>query len=79
MKQRGGQSVVEAESDRIEPTIEPKFWESLAALNPSMQIIVLDNKEPPLEFAKAVTLQIFAGPGANPGERKGFIPAQVRS
>lgn len=79
VKQRGGQSVVEAESDRIEPTIEPKFWESLAALNPSMQIIVLDNKEPPLEFAKAVNLQIFAGPGASPGERKGFIPAQVKS
>lgn len=74
VKQRSGQANVEADDDRIEPTIEPKFWESLASVDPSMQIIVLDNKEPPPELADKLNLQIFAGLGAQPGERRGFIP-----
>ncbi|WP_156466868.1 hypothetical protein [Rhizobium sp. Leaf384] len=77
VKQRRDQSDVEADDDRIEPTIEPKFWESLASVDPSMQIIVLDNKEPPPELADKLNLQIFAGLGARPGERKGFIPSQL--
>lgn len=74
VKQGRGQVDAAADDDRIEPTIEPKFWESLASLDPSMQIIVLDNKEPPKELADKLNLQIFAGPRARPGERKGFIP-----
>jgi hypothetical protein len=74
VKQGRGQANVEADDDRIEPMIEPKFWESLASVDPSMQIIVLDNKEPPPELADKLNLQIFAGLGAMPGERRGFIP-----
>ncbi|TGR72415.1 hypothetical protein EN837_03455 [bacterium M00.F.Ca.ET.194.01.1.1] len=74
VKQGRGQTEVEADDGRIEPMIEPKFWESLASVDPYMQIIVLDNKEPPPELADKLNLQIFAGLGAKPGERRGFIP-----
>jgi len=58
----------------IDPRIEPLFWQSLAKLDHSVQVIVLDNKEPSIELSTELNLQLFAGPTAGPGERQGFIP-----
>lgn len=59
--------------------IEACFWESLPELVDGFQLLVIDNKEPPPEFAKRLNLQIFAGPSGKHGERKGFIPQKVTS
>ncbi|MGO8049829.1 hypothetical protein [Rhizobium leguminosarum] len=76
VKQRTGQTAVEiAENDQILPAIEPSFWESLAKTDPSVQVIVLDNKEPPLDLLNELKVRLFVGPdGAGSGMRAGFIP-----
>jgi hypothetical protein len=43
-------------------------------LKTNLQIIVLDNKEPPPNVARAISYTWFAGPLAKAGERRGFIP-----
>lgn len=75
VKQRSGQAAVEvAEMDRIQPTIEPLFWKSISKTDASLQIIVLDNKEPPLDLLDGLNVQLFVGPDGAPGVRRGFIP-----
>jgi hypothetical protein len=78
VKQRKGEANVEqAESDEITPGIEPSFWKSISEINPSIQIIILDNKEPPPNLFQALNVQLFAGPDADEGEREGFIPTRA--
>jgi hypothetical protein len=60
--------------DGIDPRIEAAFWNSLRELKPDLQIVVLDNKEPPPDVAAAISYTWFAGPEAKAGERRGFIP-----
>lgn len=80
VKQRKGEAKVEqAESDKISAGIEPSFWKSVSEIDPSIQIIVLDNKEPPANLAAALNVQLFAGPDAEEGERGGFIPRAARA
>ncbi|WP_131800222.1 hypothetical protein [Methylobacterium indicum] len=75
VKQRSGQkAVVVPEKDRIRPIIEPMFWRSMSKIDPSIQIIILDNKEPPSNLQGALNVQLFAGPDAELGQRGGFIP-----
>ncbi|MCS4244124.1 hypothetical protein M2418_003665 [Rhizobium sp. BIGb0125] len=76
VKQRSGQTAAEvAEKDQILPAIELSFWESLAKTDPSVQVIVLDNKEPPLDLLNELNVQLFVGPdGAGSGLRAGFVP-----
>lgn len=75
VKQRkGDKKIALAETDKITPGIEPSFWKSISEIDPSIQIIVLDNKEPPEDLFGTLNVQIFAGPGAEDGEREGFIP-----
>lgn len=76
VKQRDGSTSSEdGDTDaKIDPRIEPLFWQSLAELDHSIQVVVLDNKEPSGELAPTLNLQLFAGPTAGPGERQGFIP-----
>lgn len=66
-----------AEKDQIDARIEPCFWEALAILEPSLQVIVLDNKEPREGLNDALNLQLFAGEDAVPPERVGFIPPKA--
>ncbi|MDH1270753.1 hypothetical protein N5C81_24380 [Rhizobium pusense] len=40
-----------------------------------VQVIVIENKEPPKEVADAISYTWFAGDDAKPGERKAFIPS----
>lgn len=54
--------------------IESGFWRSLERFGPGIQVLVIENKEPPPEVAKNVNYQRFSGEAAQDGERKGFIP-----
>ena len=62
--------------DEIKPAIEAAFWNSLRDINPLMQIIVLENKEPSDAIASELNYVYFAGENSAPGERSGFIPPQ---
>lgn len=63
-----------SEDERINAGIEAAFWESLRNVKSGIQIIVIENKEPPPDVAHAVHYERFAGKEAEPGERVGFIP-----
>jgi hypothetical protein len=60
--------------ESIDPSIEAAFWVSIEKLKADLQIIILDNKEPPPHVASAISYTWFAGPMAKSGERRGFIP-----
>jgi hypothetical protein len=60
--------------ETIDPSIEAAFWVSIGKLKADLQIVVLDNKEPPPHVAGAISFTWFAGPQAKAGERRGFIP-----
>lgn len=58
----------------VDPGIEASFWESLTRLDDGIQVIIVENKEPPQDVAEKVHYQWFAGDAANPGDRVGLIP-----
>ncbi|WP_211416649.1 hypothetical protein [Agrobacterium tumefaciens] len=58
----------------IAASIEVAFWNSLAKLKSDTQIIIIENKEPPSEIARAINYEWFAGDTAQAGQRSGFIP-----
>jgi len=58
----------------VDPGIEASFWESLTRLDDGIQVIIVENKEPPEDVAEKVHYQWFAGDAAKPGERVGLIP-----
>ncbi|UPK27648.1 hypothetical protein [Bradyrhizobium sp. 195] len=58
----------------IDPGIETAFWASLASLPPGLQVVVVDNKEPPPELASGLKYEWFGGQEAGPDDRVGFIP-----
>ncbi|WP_349777794.1 hypothetical protein ABQ039_010070 [Xanthomonas sp. WHRI 6108] len=58
----------------VDPGIEASFWESLTHLDDGIQVIIVENKEPPKDVAEKVHYQWFAGDAAKPGERVGLIP-----
>jgi hypothetical protein len=60
--------------ESIDPSIEAAFWMSIKKLKSDLQIVVLDNKEPPPHIASAISYTWFAGAQARAGERRGFIP-----
>ena len=58
----------------VDPGIEASFWESLTRLDDGIQVIIVENKEPPQDVAEKVHYQWFAGDTAKAGERVGLIP-----
>ncbi|CAM3202013.1 hypothetical protein PANO111632_07795 [Paracoccus nototheniae] len=68
-----------AGEDEIDGRIEPMFWNALSSLDPGLQIIVLENKEPAENLHDVLNLQLFAGADAEAFERAGFIPGVVAS
>ena len=58
----------------VDAGIEAAFWKSLTTVDPALQIIIVENKEPPQAVADAVNYRWFAGDLAQPGDRRGFIP-----
>ncbi|MES0149281.1 hypothetical protein NKJ95_18810 [Mesorhizobium sp. M0012] len=63
-----------SDDERVNAGIEAAFWESLRSVKKGIQIIVIENKEPPPDVALALHYERFAGKEAEPGERVGFIP-----
>jgi len=72
-KKKGAKSIRGADGE-IPVGVEAAFWESLKNVPKSIQVIVIENKEPPANVASAVHYEWFAGDDANDGERAGFIP-----
>lgn len=62
------------EGDEIDPAVERAFWSSLVTTDPTIQIIVLENKEPPAAIASDLNYTHFAGENAETGQRVGFFP-----
>jgi hypothetical protein len=60
----------------IDPGMEEAFWKSLKVIKQGVQVIIIENKEPPPDVATIVQYEWFAGEGARAGERVGFIPAR---
>ncbi|WP_238232054.1 hypothetical protein [Methylobacterium thuringiense] len=58
----------------IDLGVEAAFWESLKRVSAGIQIIIVENKEPPADVAAAVQYEWFAGDTASPGDRVAFIP-----
>ncbi|RQH07645.1 hypothetical protein [Bradyrhizobium sp. RP6] len=63
------------EDGPIDPGIEAGFWQSLTTFDKNLQLIVIENKEPPKDIGRAIHYEWFAGENAREGERQGFIPA----
>ncbi|MCA8283374.1 hypothetical protein LGN21_27680 [Burkholderia cepacia] len=69
---------VKGENGEIDAGIEAAFWDSLAKTAKDIQVIVIENKEPPSEIAEEVHYQWFAGENAKVDDRAGFIPTKSR-
>lgn len=78
-QRRGTPREVPTGEDEIDARIEPMFWNDLSNLDPALQVIVLENKEPAENLHGVLNLQLFAGADAGPSERAGFIPGVVAS
>lgn len=62
---------------KIDPTIENGFWVSLTKLSKDIQIVILDNKEPPEAVVDSIAYHYFAGRKWIEGQRRGFLPAKA--
>lgn len=58
--------------------VEAALWKSLTSISSDVQVIIVENKEPPADVAAGVHYEWFAGDEAGPGDRVGFIPASAR-
>ncbi|PZR03266.1 MAG: hypothetical protein DI536_36175 [Archangium gephyra] len=72
-KKRGAQ--IKGADGPVAASVEAAFWEALKSVDKSIQIIVIENKEPPSDVADAVHYEWFAGDTAQDGDRVAFIPA----
>lgn len=71
---RQGARNVEGTDNPVSFGVETAFWESLTKIAKDVQVIIVENKEPPANVAAAVHYAWFAGNEAGPGDRVGFIP-----
>jgi hypothetical protein len=65
--------------EQIDPRMENAFWSSLARVPTALQVVVLENKEPPADLLPGLTYTLFAGEHARADQRRGFIPVPDRS
>lgn len=72
-KRRGAKDVKGSDST-VSSGVEAAFWASLTKTTKDVQVIIVENKEPPASVAAAVHYQWFAGNEAGPHDRVGFIP-----
>jgi len=72
-KRQGARSA-EGTDSPVSSGVETAFWESLTKITKDVQVIIVENKEPPASVAAAVHYEWFAGNDAGPGDRVGFIP-----
>ena len=71
---RRGAGDVKGPDSTVSSGVEAAFWESLSKIAEDVQVIIVENKEPPDTVAAAVHYEWFAGNEAGPGDRVGFIP-----
>tara|TARA_R110001583_G_scaffold190937_1_gene355606 strand:+ start:3347 stop:5203 length:1857 start_codon:yes stop_codon:yes gene_type:complete len=71
---RHGAKDVKGTDSTISSGVEAAFWESLTKIAKDVQVIIVENKEPPATVASAVHYEWFAGNEAGSGDRVGFIP-----
>lgn len=69
-----GRAATTAKDGPVDQGIEAAFWKSMTSVDPALQIIIVENKEPPTAVADAVKYHWFAGEYAQPGDRRAFIP-----
>lgn len=69
-----GRAASTSKDGPVDEGIEAAFWKSLTSVDPALQIIIVENKEPPKTVAGAVKYHWFAGEFAQPGDRRAFIP-----
>lgn len=74
---RHGAKNVEGADKPISTGVEAAFWESLTRIAKDMQVIIVENKEPPSNVAAVVHYEWFAGNEAGTGDRVGFIPVAL--
>lgn len=72
-KRRGAKDVNGSDST-VSSGVEAAFWESLTRISEKVQVIIVENKEPPASVAASVHYEWFAGNEAGPTDRVGFIP-----
>ncbi|RQU97104.1 hypothetical protein [Burkholderia cenocepacia] len=70
-------AAVSGNDGKIDPGIEIAFWKSLSKTPKDVQIIVIENKEPPAEVAAEVHYEWFAGEHAKADERAALIPTRA--
>lgn len=63
-----------AKNGPVDVGIEAAFWQSLTSIDSSVQVLIVENKEPPASVAAALTYHWFAGDTGQPSDRIGFIP-----
>lgn len=71
---RRGATDVKGSDSTVSSGVEAAFWESLTKIAKGVQVIIMENKEPPASVANVVNYLWFAGNEAGPGDRVGFIP-----
>jgi hypothetical protein len=76
---RSDAAAVKGSDLTVSSGVEEAFWESLTKLAEHVQIIVVENKEPPADVAALVNYEWFAGNEAGPDDRVGFIPEPRRN
>lgn len=69
-----GAAAVSGSDGPVSAGVEAGFWQSLTRVSKDLQIIVIENKEPPVSTAQEVHYEWFAGEYAGAGERAGLIP-----
>ncbi|HJV27859.1 MAG TPA: hypothetical protein VJ673_19415 [Aromatoleum sp.] len=76
-KKKGAAAVSGADGP-VSAGVEEGFWHSLNRLPKTLQIIVIENKEPPASVAEEVHYEWFAGENAEVEERAALIPPPGR-
>ncbi|ELO0988774.1 hypothetical protein RZD54_004201 [Citrobacter freundii] len=69
-----GAAKISGSNEPISAGVETGFWHSLAQLPKTMQVIVIENKEPPTTIISEVHYEWFAGEYAGENERAALIP-----
>lgn len=61
--------------DGVDAGLEAGFWSSLPKTSKDVQIVVIENKEPPAAVQAGTHYEWFAGLDAKDGDRVGFVPS----
>ncbi|MCL6336523.1 hypothetical protein EXT66_21930 [Pectobacterium carotovorum subsp. carotovorum] len=69
-----GAAKISGSNEPVSAGVEAGFWHSLSQLPKTVQVIVIENKEPPTSVTSEVHYEWFAGEYAGENERAALIP-----